>query len=234
MARSRELPVNFAQTKQPRPPKSPNQRLYVLAACLAGVLLLGGMVWARFEKERMETELETMDDELTRLDEEVKVARAERTRMQALHDWEGVCWPDELYELSRLMPTVTQTFRVRKLEGSPDRAPARPTVAVNQKQQTGPPSLAELSARPIARLSLELNSPDDQPLNRLASSLHGAGKDALGGFYRPEPHGRKNEGGSGVGMGGGFRPAPIIYQTVVKVRKRAPGDYTETMAPKAP
>src|SRR5205814_6491999 len=40
-AERNELPVNFAQIKQPRPPRDPNQRLHVLAACLVLVLLFG-------------------------------------------------------------------------------------------------------------------------------------------------------------------------------------------------
>jgi hypothetical protein len=217
MARGAPLPVNFVQVKQPRPPRNPNQRLHVLIASLVAVLLLGGLALGLMKLADMRKEIREKNEYAEGLTNELTFARKERARMQALYDWESVSWPDELYELVRTMPKITDSFKVRKLEGAPDKStPRQSATAANQRQSAGPPSLDELSGRPVARFNMELNSPGPKPLEELANNLYHAGDDRLGAFYRPEPH---------AYSGGTWKKA-------VKIRLRAPDDYTEPI--KAP
>src|SRR5262249_53619648 len=99
MAQRHELPINFAQPKQPRPPRDPNQRLYLLVACLFLVLFFGGLVVGNNvieQKRALLAEMKIAETDLKRqLDQESEKAR----KLQALHEWEGVPWPDDLYEL---------------------------------------------------------------------------------------------------------------------------------------
>lgn len=215
MARGGKMPINFAEIKQVRPPKDPNQRTYVLAALLLLVVLGAGLAYGIVEMQKKRRELRYQEIELADLKKELADVREKRTRMQALFDWEQVCWPDEVYELTRAMPPTSKTFRVRKLEGLPDKGTASTVSPANQKQ-AGPPPIDDLNAKPIARLFMELTAPGDKELNDLGANLLKSGNDKLGTFYRPEAH-DLNRG---------------VYKKDVKIRRRPPEAFKENMAGK--
>src|SRR5262249_8343388 len=100
------LPGNFAVLKQPRPPRHPNQRLHVPAACLVLVLLGGGFVLGNSVLDSYREDLTIKNVELSDLDRQLAQEREKAEKLQHLHGWESVPWPDELYELSAAMPKI--------------------------------------------------------------------------------------------------------------------------------
>lgn len=215
MARGGKLPINFAEIKQVRPPQDPNRRLYVLVAALLLVLVGVGLAVSVLENKKRQKGLREQETELADLTKQLADEREKRARMQALFDWEQVCWPDEVYELTRAMPPASKTFRVRKLEGLPDK-PTGNTTALATQKQVGPPPIEDLNAKPIARLFMELTAPGDKELNDLGAELLKSGDDKLGTFYRPEAH-DLNRG---------------VYKKDVKIRRRPPEAFKENMTKK--
>src|SRR5205823_4846679 len=123
MAERHELPINFAQPKQPRPPRDPNQRLYVLAAAAVVLLLVGGFVLGNNLLDQYRDTLTEKNIALNDLSRQLTQETEKAKKLQALHEWEGVPWPDELYELSAAMPRPTNSFKVLSVEGMPLKAP---------------------------------------------------------------------------------------------------------------
>src|SRR5262249_54741995 len=189
MAARRELPVNFALIKQPKPPRDPNQRLHVLAACLLLVLLGGGFVLGQQVLENYRETVAEKDQELNDLGRQLAREREKAKRMEALHEWDGVPWPDELYELTASMPPIKPEFKVRVLEGSASRPPVKVrTPAGAAAAGVTVSALQEVGARPVAKFLMKLDSPTDTPLNELTAKLLAA-KDAEGvPYYRPGAH----------------------------------------------
>jgi Tfp pilus assembly PilM family ATPase len=213
-ARSAELPVNFALAKQPKPPRDPNRRLYLLGACAAVLLLLGGLVFGQKLVSNAEEELEEAKETTENLNAQLVKERLNTTRMKALHEWDGVPWPDELYELTARMPEIQPQFKVRSLEGNVERTPSR-SRARQAAPGITPADRQELDGRPIARFHLKLDSPNDDKLNDLTANLLQAAPEDGVSFYRPEPH-KRSRGG--------------LYDKDIYIRKRPPADYTKPIA----
>jgi hypothetical protein len=221
-----DLPVNFAQARQVRPPRDPNQRLYILVAALILVLLGGGFVVGQMVLEEKREAVAAADTEIADLNKQLARERVEARRMEALHEWEGVPWPDEVYELTARMPTISQSFKVKTLEGSVLKPPPKPRMATGARN--GTPAVAQaLNARPVGRFRLTLDAPDSTPLKALDMELIRAiGKN--GAYYRPEPH-------TSVARSGNSRRAPgLIYRKDILIRKRPPEEYTQTITIPAP
>jgi hypothetical protein len=207
MSRGSGLPINFAEIKQARAPKDPNQRVYLLAACLFLVLLLGGLVVGMSLLDRTKKQIAMEGSRLMDLDKQLIQEREKRTKLQALYDWEQVIWPDELYELARALPPASKAFRVKVLKGDPDRATV--PVAPGAKKDPGPPPIDDLNARPIARLYMELTAPGDKELNEVGALLLESGRDEHGSYYRPEANDLSRSG----------------YKKGVKIRRRPPTEF---------
>jgi len=226
MAERHELPINFAQPKQPRPPRDPNQRLYLFVTAAVLVLLLGGFLLGNNVLDQYRdtlTEKKTALDDLSRqLTQETEKAK----KLQALHEWEGVPWPDELYELSAAMPTPTNSFKVLSVEGMPLKAPVArqqaPTKLGGQGNGTTAAAVVDLNARPVAKLHVKIDGATGRPfqvpdekgnedrLNDLNTELLKESK--TGQVYvQPEPH--------SVSRG-------PVYDKDILIRKRPPSEYT--------
>ncbi len=207
MARAGSLPVNFVQAKHVRAPADPNQRLHVLAGCLVAALLVGGLLWGNFAVNEQRAALAEKDRELSDLTRQTQIERDKNKTLQALHEWEGVSWPDELYELSAKMPKVTTTFKVRSLKGTVERPERLSTPGGVRTPLTA--STMGLNSRPAARFDLKFPSGSSTPLEQLTTELLSSG-DNQGAFYRPSPH-TKNRDGS--------------FDKIVYIHKREPAKY---------
>ena len=218
-AERRDLPVNFAQAKQPKPPRDPNQRLHILAACLVLVVLLGGFVAGQSVLRSYEDTVVDRDRELDGLTVQLSKEREKVDRIRALHNWEGASLPDELYELTASMPPIRREFKVRSLDGGVEKPPSKARTGM-ARTSTGvtPTEIQELSGRPVERFHLKLDAPTDAPLNELTENLLKEGKNGLP-FYEPRPH--------TFARGG-------IYEKDIFIRKRAPADYKQKMPGRAP
>ncbi|MBI1917876.1 MAG: hypothetical protein HYS12_24540 [Planctomycetes bacterium] len=186
MAERHELPINFAQPKQPRPPRDPNQRRYLLAAAAVLMLLSAGLVVGKTAVDsRHETLIEIQGD-VNDLNRQLTQEREKAKKLQALHEWEGVPWPDELYELSACVPkgAISRDFRVLSVEGLPQKAGRQ--AGANSKAA---PTVEDLNALPVAKLHLKIETSPNQidKLNAFSKNLEE--KTAKGeAYYQPAPH----------------------------------------------
>src|SRR5262249_32265684 len=125
--------------------------------CLFLVLFFGGLVVGNNiieQKRALVAEMKIAETDLKRqLDQESEKAK----KLQALHDWEGVPWPDDLYELVAAVPSpIVDSFKVLSVEGMPIKASAKSQPAGAKPAGGGNGgSAADLSARPVARFHLK-------------------------------------------------------------------------------
>jgi hypothetical protein len=205
-AQAPDLPVNFARVKQPRAPRDPNQRVHVLAACLvlavmgAGALLgMNALSKKRAELADKEQEVKDLTDHLTKERENAKL-------MLALHEWEGVPWPDELVELSARMPPISNSFKVRLAKGEvlkPQAPKGRPGQVVAR------PDAETLNRTDAAKFHLALDAPNDEPLRDLTLALQAVDGKLGMVYYRPMPHNESNK----------------VFTKDIYIRKRPPEEY---------
>jgi hypothetical protein len=117
-AEARGLPINFVQVRQPRPPRDPNNRRYLLAAAGIAAVVLCGVAWcwylysgaARLLRDRQEQR----DHAVAQLAENSKDAKL----LKALDDWDNVVWLDELYDLTARIPDAN-ALRITSLAAEP-------------------------------------------------------------------------------------------------------------------
>jgi len=233
MAERHELPINFAQPKQPRPPRDPNQRLYLLAAALVLVLLFCGFAVGNSVLEQQRESLAEKNTTLADLSRQRDQLAEKSKKLQALHEWEGVPWPDELYELSVAAPRPTSQFRVVSVEGMPLKAPAAKTQPSGRlgggSNGASTSSIQDLNARPVAKLQLRFESAqgapfggagggapnnakaNDEKLNTFTTELDKPSKTGER-YYQPGPNSvTRNE-----------------YKKDILIRKRPTDEYTRT------
>jgi Tfp pilus assembly PilM family ATPase len=116
------LPINFAQPKEPRPERDPNQARYVMAAGVGLlVLILVGVLCGRAlsdrtrEIARLQGDLEDMDGQLMSLNQDSQ-------KLKELHGWTGnaICWLDELVNLSNCFDADdTKLMHLNELTAGP-------------------------------------------------------------------------------------------------------------------
>jgi len=99
-AEARGLPINFVQVRQPRAPRDPNNRRYVLAAVVLALVLLGGVLWCSLVYTNAARHLRDVIGQREQLEAKLVDDRKEASLYTALHDWDHVVWLDELYDLT--------------------------------------------------------------------------------------------------------------------------------------
>jgi hypothetical protein len=105
-ARAAELPINFVQPREPKPPRDPNKRALTWAAGVAAglMLLLGGIGYLRLSGQ--ERRVKALQAEKQQAEEDRDSKAKVDQRNKALADWlkTDVVWLDELYELTAMFP----------------------------------------------------------------------------------------------------------------------------------
>jgi Type IV pilus assembly protein PilM len=99
-AESRGLPINFVQVRQPRAPRDPNNRRYVLAAAVLALAALGGVLWCWLLYSNAARHLHDIQNQRDQLEAKLVEDRKEAKLYKALDDWDNVVWLDELYDLT--------------------------------------------------------------------------------------------------------------------------------------
>jgi Tfp pilus assembly PilM family ATPase len=96
------LPVNFAQPKQPRPPKDPNRKKIVYAAAAAALVSIMITAFCYAKLSTVNREAETLKQDKDRLDRELSELEETEKRLTALGEWSNsnIVWPDEFYDLT--------------------------------------------------------------------------------------------------------------------------------------
>ncbi len=160
-AKPEGLPVNFVQPRQPAPPKRVNVRVVAAVAAIAILIVGGGGVLARSvldSKSRQRDERVAHRDEL---DLQLTRTRESLRQIQALDNWEGPVWLDEIYDLAARIRDV-DAMRVTHFSADP--------LPRNGK------------SRYAARVRIKGTLRDDRaPLDRLVEDLR------RDGHYGPDP-----------------------------------------------
>jgi Tfp pilus assembly PilM family ATPase len=107
-AAGRPLPINFVSPKQPRAARDPNKQRLALIGGLAAFLLIGVVSYcyaqfAALDREIEDLTLQFKNNQITQMPQVEQV----ENRFQALSAWDrtNICWLDEFYDLTALMPS---------------------------------------------------------------------------------------------------------------------------------
>jgi hypothetical protein len=99
-AEARGLPINFVQVRQPRAPRDPKKRRYVLAAAVLAIAVLGSVLWCSLLYANATRHLRDVQGQRDKLEATLIDDRKEAKLYKALDDWDNVVWLDELYDLT--------------------------------------------------------------------------------------------------------------------------------------
>lgn len=96
-----EMPINFAQPKQPKPPTDPRRRLYILGGVAAAVFLLVGSMFAYSKLSAKSEEISDLTARKTELEKKIQFLQDDDKRVKAIGAWveSEVVWLDEFYDL---------------------------------------------------------------------------------------------------------------------------------------
>jgi Tfp pilus assembly PilM family ATPase len=120
LAAGRELPINFVQPREPKPPQDPNQRRIAIGAGIAALLVIGAIVFCYALLAGRDRELTNLALQQQDLDRQMAQTEEELRRLKALDDWDNgsIVWLDELYDLAERIPDIN-ALRLSKVAGDP-------------------------------------------------------------------------------------------------------------------
>jgi Tfp pilus assembly PilM family ATPase len=199
------LPINFVRVKQAQQTADPNRRRLVIAAALAGVLLLGGVAWCFAQLNAADVELAGLSAKNTELDQELLPVEETGKYLKGVGDWVdgGVVWLDEIYELV-------------------DRFPDNPNLRLTELQCI--PQAAGSKDKHVGSIILTGITTDDQFAKELAQRL-----DEDSRHYRIHPLDiTSNNTGLDV-----FRQFRRKFTLRIDVEKRPPSEYKRKLTPPA-
>jgi Tfp pilus assembly PilM family ATPase len=208
-ARAAQLPINFVQPREPKPPRDPNKRALTWAAGIAAalVLVVGGLGYLRLSSQ--ERKVKDLQAEKQQAEELRDGLAKDDQRSKALADWlkTDVVWLDELYDLTAMFPDGNKAL-LTKLTTKPN------------------PSATSRNSRFAALMDLEgFATNDNKPLADFRAALTNDGYSTAGILPKA---------GSSVR---GVNRMLFRQQWVansIGVPKRPPAEYTRKLAVKNP
>ncbi len=122
---SASLPINFVHPKQPKPPKDPNRRTYVVAAAAAVLVLAVGVYVAYAKLAEKQRQIDALALVKNNLDKDLLGLEDEDKRYKRIGEWANtdVIWLDELYDMVDRFPNTDGT-RLTMFKGEPLARPA--------------------------------------------------------------------------------------------------------------
>lgn len=148
------LPINFVEPKQPKPPRDPNKKRLILAAAVAGILLIGGSVVAFAEISSQDQELADLDQKKQSLVKQLADLDDDAKRIKHLDEWSShkIVWLDEIYDLTDRFPD-TNTIRLTNLKCEQRNVTGKDKY-VGKMTLTG---IVNRTLRPVDELMVQLN-----------------------------------------------------------------------------
>jgi len=97
-----DLPINFVRPRQPVVAKNPKRRLYVLAACLAGLIVIGGTAYWYMKSRDLDIALARENSRKKENDQNLLLLDESDRKFKAVEEWTKgeVVWLDELYDMT--------------------------------------------------------------------------------------------------------------------------------------
>lgn len=167
------LPANFLKPKEAKPEENESRRAVLLCILLFIVVAGGLLVIGRKKLKEKEKELTGLRLSVSMLDQQKLKLQRDARELEMLSEWDNVPWLDEVYDLAHRIPTISDSFRVMKLEGS--------TIAPQTSRRRRNSSRDEYAA--VFRL--EGYAPDNKPVDELVRSFQRDLNKKGAGYYRP-------------------------------------------------
>jgi Tfp pilus assembly PilM family ATPase len=125
------LPINFAQPKQPRPPRDPNRKKVIYAAAAAALFLIVGVAFCYSKLAAASAEVTAKQHENEELDRKVAELEEQDKRFKAIRDWSdaGLDVLDEIYDLADRIADP-RAIRVNEISVDPIQRTAKEKAAV--------------------------------------------------------------------------------------------------------
>ncbi|VTS06170.1 type IV pilus biogenesis protein PilM [Tuwongella immobilis] len=115
-----EMPINFAQPREPKPPKDPSLRLFAGLGVVMAAIVIGAVAWSFSTRVGLDRQIAELTDQKLQLDRELASLEQQGKRIKALDEWNNrsVVWLDEMYNLATHIKDVDKT-RVQQFLGEP-------------------------------------------------------------------------------------------------------------------
>jgi hypothetical protein len=161
-ARHRRLAINFIKPREPKPPRDDNKRRLLVAAGIAGVVLVCLAAWGYTLIARKDQEIKFMEQERAELDRQLLSIEEDAKRIKALDEWAmtEIVWLDELYDWTDCFPDPND-LRLVQLETV--------DLPVTSKARGGAKYAAHVK---FTGITTEENQPIDNLISRLVGEGH--------------------------------------------------------------
>jgi uncharacterized membrane protein YgcG len=241
-SRSRELPINFVKPREPKPPADPNRRMYVLAASVVGLLILGGAAVAYGKLSAKDKVIRELTKDKTDYEQQLSLLDTANLRIKAVDAWldSGVVVLDEFYNLAARFPDPTP-IQLTKFDLRPVRQVASTVPGVKEKERDKNAPVVEVkiegltTAQPTSRSLLQSALASDQHIKLTGTPKTSAAPQSMtGGGGGGRGGGGPGGGGGGRGGGGGGRGGQNFTQQwsmAYTVTKRPPEEYLKQKLP---
>jgi Tfp pilus assembly PilM family ATPase len=144
------LPVNFAQPKQPRPPKDPNRKKIVYAAAAAALVLIVFTAFCYAKLSQITQQADGLRQESANLDKDLAGLEETDKRRTVLGEWADstIVWPDEIYDLTDRIADPT-ALRITELIVEP--------LVKTAKDKDKEKAVAKLTIKGVAKTRNDVN-----------------------------------------------------------------------------
>lgn len=203
--KGKQLPVNFAAPREPKPESDPNRKTILLALAAMLLLTAAGAVFGFIVKGDLSDELVRKRGEGIRLDNELRGYGLDVKKHDAIDDWAGreVVWLDELYDLTHRFPEL-DSARLVQFEGAEKRRETR-------RRRPGEP--AKKGPKYVADVKLVIQASSGKYADMLISAIR---KDE---HFNVEPKRQR-------GLTGEKRDKMRqVYEVTAEVAAHTPEDY---------
>ncbi len=154
-SRSAELPVNFLEPREPKRVADPGKRLLILVGAGAALLIVAVLGIGFWQVNQKASAAQTLRNQKQEIESEIALRGDTLKRAGIVKEWEskGVCWLDELYDLTAVFPDPAGT-EVVKLTGTP----------ITNQPKSG--------KKFAAAMVLEINTEADRYVEALNAGIH--------------------------------------------------------------
>ena len=156
---SGDLRINFAQPRQPKPPKDPFKRVVALTAAACALILVSLGAFSYLQISAKKAEIAKLQQRVTQAKKGAGELGADEKRIKAIDDWTNseINWLDDFYDLTARMEKNGRSIQVVEIAASP------------QDDRTGKNAKKAIAVVKIRGISKEDEGPLDAFMKELAA-----------------------------------------------------------------